>query len=111
MQKKTDKAQASESSFWVSLMGWQYDREVRIEDGYAYFQVAGESHCSACQRRIDAIKSLRSSEIRYAYLDDGPQVEHFRGVKMLWAGIPVSQSATKADVIVALRDKLELSIL
>lgn len=94
-------------SFWVSLRGWQKGREVRVQEGYAYFEVAEQGHCSICQSRIAHVRSLGRDDIRYAYLND----RYPSDSSTLWAGIPVSEGASQADIIAELRDKLKLPIL
>ena len=93
-------------SFWIRLKDWQTAREVRIQDGYAYFEVAEESRCPICQSRIAQIRSLDRNDIRYAYLynrhpSDGPT---------LWAGIRVHYRAGHMNIINQLRNKLGLRI-
>ncbi|MCX6792441.1 MAG: hypothetical protein NTY12_00220 [Candidatus Falkowbacteria bacterium] len=111
MEKETEKAPISGLPFMIHLLGWELPREVIIKDGYVYFQVAGESHCSGCQSRIKSIKSIDSPEIRYAYLGSGSFIEHFRGVKMLWAGVPISKDATRSDALAALKKTFKLCFL
>ncbi|MCX6793215.1 MAG: hypothetical protein NTY12_04270 [Candidatus Falkowbacteria bacterium] len=93
-------------SFWIRLKDWQTEREVRVQDGYAYFEVAEESRCSLSQIRIASIRSLDRNDIRYAYLYnrhpiDGPT---------LWAGIRVHYRAGHISIINQLRNKLSLRI-
>jgi len=93
-------------SFYVSLSGWQTGREVKIQNGYAYFEVAEEGHCSICRSRIAHIRSLGRDDVRYAYLGN----RYPSDGSTLWAGIPISEGLSQAEIINELREKLKLPI-
>lgn len=94
-------------SFFVALSGWQTGRQVKVQNGYAYFEVAEEGHCSICRSRINHIESLGLPDIKYAYLGD----RYPSDGRTLWAGIPVKEGATQPEVIKELRERLKLPIL
>lgn len=93
-------------SFWVSLIGWSKSREVKVQDGYAYFEVAEDGHCSICQGRIRTILGLALPDLKTAYLQD----RYPSDGKTLWAGLPVKDGVTKEEVILLLKERLELPI-
>ncbi len=94
------------NSFWVSLFGWSKAREVRIVDGYVYFEVAENGHCGICQGRIQHIFGLGLSDLKTAHLHD----RYPRDGKTLWAGVPIKMDASKEEIIEVLKDRLKLPI-
>ncbi len=94
-------------SFWVSLSGWQRGREVRVQDGYAYFEVAEQGHCSICAGRIRNISAAAPADVKYDYLHD----RYPSDGRALWAGVPVADDASNEDVIEKLKSSFSLPII
>jgi len=94
------------NSFWVSLNGWSKDREIRVQDGYAFFEVAEQGHCGICRSRIDHIRSVAPADTKYAYLHD----RYPSDGKTLWAGIPVTEEMSTPDIVKLFKEKLSLPI-
>lgn len=99
-------------SFWVSLAGWSKGREVRMRNGFAYFEVAEQGHCSICLNRIASVNAtietsgLPKSNFSSAYLFD----RYPSDGKTLWIGVRCDASSTINEVVTKLRLTMGLPI-
>ncbi len=97
--------------FWLAL-GWSKDREVRVQDGFAFFEVAEQGHCSTCASRISSVRSaiersgLPSTDFKSAYLHDRYPAD----AKTLWMGVRVDDDFTQEQIVKKLSSALGLSV-
>lgn len=96
---------------YVSLRGWQTDREIVEKDGKLFFEVAETGHCSTCASRISHIhgvverKGLKATfaNPKDRYPDDAPT---------LWVGLVKPESVkTDEDIKKYLAESLDLPII